>query len=110
MCILAGYLPNIQPLAQGNYPGILSDRKEVIPGSARLELRINWATAVDCGLISDDLGKVGGDKKLRMLFGRRILQWMEIERVFNLFYSRSDKFRLSDEEEFINHNYIIVLR
>lgn len=109
MCILAGYLPNIQPLAQGNYPGILSDRKEVIPGSARLELRINWATAVDCGLISDDLGKVGGDKKLRMLFGRRILQWMEIERVFNLFYSRSDKFRLSDEEEFINHNYIIVL-
>lgn len=110
MCILAGYLPNIQPLAQGNYPGILSDRKEVIPGSARLELRINWATAVDCGLISDDLGKVGGDKKLRMLFGRRILQWMEIERVFNLFYSRSDKFRLSDEVEFINHNYIIVLR
>lgn len=110
MCILAGYLPNIQPLAQGNYPGILSDRKEVIPGSARLELRINWATAVDCGLISDDLGKVGGDKKLRMLFGRRILQWMEIERVFNLFYSRSDKFRLSDEEKFINHNYIIVLR
>lgn len=110
MCILAGYLPNIQPLAQGNYPGILSDRKEVIPGSARLELRINWATAVDCGLISDDLGKVGGDKKLRMLFGRRILQWMEIERVFNLFYSRSDKFRLSDEEEFINYNYIIVLR
>lgn len=88
----------------------MSDRKEVIPGSARLELRINWATAVDCGLISDDLGKVGGDKKLRMLFGRRILQWMEIERVFNLFYSRSDKFRLSDEEEFINHNYIIVLR
>lgn len=110
MCILAGYLPNIQPLAQGNYPGILSDRKEVIPGSARLELRINWATAVDCGLISDDLGKVGGDKKLRMLFGRRILQRMEIERVFNLFYSRSDKFRLSDEEEFINHNYVIVLR
>lgn len=104
MCILAGYLPNIQPLAQGNYPGILSDRKEVIPGSARLELRINWATAVDCGLISDDLGKVGGDKKLRMLLR------MEIERVFNLFYSRSDKFRLSDEEEFINHNYIIILR
>lgn len=42
------------------------------PGKCKTrELRINWATALDCGLISDDLGKVGGDKKLRMytLFG-----------------------------------------